>query len=103
MKKPEISAVLRKLRLIYLADWVHFYVERYRKQRDNDAFKKANPDVTLPPDYLIYESFQIDYTKYYTQSINTAKWVADYFAKHIDLKDKNINNNIRNSYYVYLC
>lgn len=90
MKKGQISAILRKLRLIYLADWIHFYVQRFKNQKNNAAFKKNNPDVKLPPDYLIYESFQIDYTKYYTQGINTAKWVSDYFRKHIDLKDKKI-------------
>lgn len=90
MEKRQISAVLRKLRLIYMADWLHFYAQRYKNQKNNAAFKKNNPDVKLPPDYLIYESFQIDYTKYYTQGISTAKWVSDYFSKHIDLKDKKI-------------
>lgn len=90
MNKGQISSILRKLRLIYLADWAHFYVERYKNQKNNSAFKKNNPNVKLPPDYLIYESFQIDYTKYYTESINTAKWVADYFSKYLDLKDKKI-------------
>ena len=90
MEKSQISAILRKLRLIYLADWLRFYFQRYKNQKRNAAFKKNNPDVILPPDYLIYESFQIDYTKYYTQSINTAKWVADYFSKYIHLKNKKI-------------
>lgn len=90
MNKGQISSILRKLHLIYMADWAHFYVERYKNQKNNSVFKKNNPDVKLPPDYLIYESFQIDYTKYYTESINTAKWVADYFSKYLDLKEKKI-------------
>lgn len=53
-------------------------------------FKSKNPNVKLPPDYLIYESFQINYQKYYTESIDTAKWLTAYFQKHIDLTNKRI-------------
>lgn len=53
-------------------------------------FKKNNPTVKLPPDYLIYESFQINYQKYYTESIDTAKWLAAHFEKHIELTNKRI-------------
>jgi SAM-dependent methyltransferase len=49
-----------------------------------------NPDVLLPPDYLIYESFQLNYQKYYTESMETARWLAAHFAKHIDLKNRRI-------------
>ena len=47
-------------------------------------FKTRSPNVELSPDYLIYESYQINYQKYYTESIKTAKWLA-HFAKHIYL------------------
>lgn len=90
MHKRQISAILRKLRLIYWADWIHYYVQRNKNHKSNNSFLKNNPDVKLPPDYLIYESFQIDYEKYFTESVNTAKWVKDYFSEHIELKDKKI-------------
>jgi len=90
MKRGQISNFLRQIGLIYITDWVRFYLERYKNQKGNKAFKKNNPQVKLPPDYLIYESFQINYQKYYTESIDTAKWVANHFGKHIELKDKKI-------------
>ncbi len=87
MKKGKISNTLRQLRLIYWADWVRFYAERYKNKKRNIAFRKNNPAVKLPPDYLIYESFQIDYENYYTDSVNTAKWISAFFAKYIELKN----------------
>lgn len=90
MKKGQISNLLRQLGLIYLTDWIRYYFERFKNRKVNTAFKKTNPHVKLPPDYLIYESFQINYQKYYTESIDTAKWVANHFSKHIELKDKKI-------------
>lgn len=90
MNKAQISTILRQLRLIYLADRIRFHIQRYKNQKNNSTFKKDNPEVILPPDYLIYESFQIDYAKYYSGGFDTAKWLADYFSKYIDLKDKKI-------------
>lgn len=88
MKKGQISNLLRKLRLIYFTDWVRFYVQQFKNRKINQDFISKNPAVKLPPDYLIYESFQINYQKYYTESIDTAKWLADHFRKHIDLNNK---------------
>lgn len=90
MKRGQISNFLRKAGLIYLTDWVRYYNERYKNRKINADFRKNNPDVQLPPDYLIYESFQLNYKKYYTDSIDTAKWVANFLNKHIELKNKKI-------------
>jgi len=90
MKKGQISNALRQLGLIYFTDWIRYCIERYKNRKVNKDFKKQNPTVKLPPDYLIYESFQINYKKYYTESIDTAKWAANYFSNYIELKDKKI-------------
>ena len=90
MNKGQISSILRKLRLIYLLDWIRFYMERFKNRKINREFKQRNPDIILPPDYLIYESFQLNYHKYYTESYDTATWVISHIGKHIQLKDKRI-------------
>lgn len=90
MKRGQISNLLRIFGLRYFADWLRYYIQKYRNRKINRDFRKKKPDVKLPPDYLIYESFQINYHKYYTESFETAKWLTDHFKKHIDLKDKRI-------------
>ncbi len=90
MKRGQISNLLRQLGLIYFSDWVRYYIESYKNRKVNKDFKRSNPNVKLPPDYLIYESFQINYNKYFTESIETAKWIANYFGKYIDLHNKKI-------------
>ncbi len=90
MKRGQISNLLRQFGLIYLTDWLRYYVESYKNRKINIDFKKSHPNVVLPPDYLIYESFAINYKKYYTDSIDTAHWIANHFGKHIELKDKKI-------------
>lgn len=90
MKKGEISNLLRRLGLIYYFDWLMFYIQKHKNREINKEFLLKNPGVVLPPDYLIYESFQINYQKYYTDSKDTALWLKDLFEKHIDLKNRQI-------------
>lgn len=54
-------------------------------------FKANNPGVILPPDYMIYESFQINYDNYYNDSVKTAEWLIGYFEKYIDLHNIKIH------------
>jgi SAM-dependent methyltransferase len=90
MKKGQISNLLRKLGLLYFTDWTRYYIQKFNNRKLNRNFKISNPGVKLPPDYLIYESFQINYQKYYTDSIETSKWLSNHFRKHIDLRAKRI-------------
>ena len=82
--------MLRWAGLIYLADWVRFYWQRFQNRKANREFRRQNPGVKLPPDYLIYESFRIDYRKYFFDSMETARWLAGYFSKYSELKDLRI-------------
>ena len=90
MKKSQLSNFLRSLNLIYTTDKMRFHIERFKNKKKNKAFKKANPTIVLPPDYLMYESFMMDYEAYYKQGKNSAKWIAGHFGKHIELKNKKI-------------
>jgi len=87
MKKATISNFLRKIKILYWADLFQFYFMRYKNRKGNKEFKMQNPGVKLPPDYLIYESFQMDYTKYYTESIESAVSLKKTFSKYIELKN----------------
>jgi ubiquinone/menaquinone biosynthesis C-methylase UbiE len=90
MKKGVISNFLRKLGLLQSADYIRFWAEKFRNRKKNRSFLSNNPGVKLPPDYLIYESFQLDYQKYFTDSEDTARWLADLLKKNIELNDVKI-------------
>jgi SAM-dependent methyltransferase len=90
MKKGTISNALRQMGLLFLVDRLRFYFQQFKNQSENKAFREAHPNVVLPPDYLIYESFQLNYRKYFTESKDTARWLADHFRKYMVLKNKKI-------------
>jgi len=85
MKKGVISNFLRKLGLLRSADYFRFWLKKLRNRKTNRDFLRNNTGVKLPPDYLIYESFQLDYNKYFTESEDTASWLASLLKKHIAL------------------
>ncbi len=70
-----------------LSDYLHFVYQKMKNRSGNRTFKLNNPDVVLPPDYMIYESFQMSYEYYYNDSLDTAKWLIGYFEKYIELKN----------------
>ncbi len=82
MYKSRISLVLRHLKLLYLADRAWFYLEKLRNKKANVVFRKNNPGVPLPPDYIMYESFQLDYERFYHGGAGTAKWLVGYLLKY---------------------
>ncbi len=90
MVKENISKLLRRTGLLYGSDRVRFYLELFKNRKINRKFKKDNPAIALPPDYLIYESFRINYYKYYTESINAAKWLCGYFSQYMKLEKRKI-------------
>ncbi|WP_010663077.1 class I SAM-dependent methyltransferase [Marinilabilia salmonicolor] len=90
MQKGQISNIIRSLRLIRFADRVRYVFQLIKNRKINRKFKVANPEVGLPPDYLIYESFQINYHKYFAESRGVAKWVVEKFRPYVCRDNGNI-------------
>ena len=90
MNKAKLSNALRRLKLIYLTDFVRFRIQKMKNKKANLAFKKEHPNIILPSDYLMYESFQINYDKYYNGGLKMAKRLAEHFSRHLELKQKRV-------------
>jgi len=73
-----------------VADFLRFWLQRAMHFRSNRRFRLENPGLALPPDYLIYESFRLDYAKYYTGGEHTARWLAGLIGKYADLGGGNL-------------
>ncbi len=85
--KSQISNLLRKLGLMQASDRLRFYFHRFGMRKKNRAFLKEHPGLILPPDYLMYESFLLDYMRYYDNGKKTAQWLIDLVQKHRKLND----------------
>lgn len=90
MKREDLSALLRKMGLIYYADLCRYRYRRLQNRARNRAFLRTHPEVALPPDYLLYESFGLDYRKYYYDGLETARWLVGLLGRHVRLREANM-------------
>ncbi len=82
MTKGDISLLLRKLHLMQAVDKLRFYYFKIKYRKKNKDFLKKHPDAVLPPDYYIYEAFQLNYEEYLTKSKESAQWILNFYIKH---------------------
>ena len=83
MNRGVLSQILRKLGLSHIIDNFRFKYYQIAMAQKNKTFLEAHPDVILPPDYLMYESFKLDYERYYMGGRHTAEWVVGLVRKHL--------------------
>ncbi|WP_075342863.1 class I SAM-dependent methyltransferase [Tenacibaculum agarivorans] len=77
MKKIVIKRFLAKLNLLPLIEQLNFYRLKFKNRHINNQFVRENPNIKLPPDFYIYETFQLNYKKYYTNGLPTAMWLIE--------------------------
>jgi SAM-dependent methyltransferase len=88
--KQNLALLLRRTGLLKVSDYVRFLWLRQKNRTINMAFRKEYPGVLLPPDYLMYESFRLDYRRYYVNGQKTAEWMVSLVLKHRNLGGGNI-------------
>ncbi len=90
MNTGKLTKPFRDLGLMHLLDKAKYQYQKWKNRAHNAQFVKEHPDVKLPPDYMLFEAFQLDYQKYFEGGARTAKWLIGLFEKHSDLKGKSI-------------
>lgn len=90
MNRQQIGRFLRIIGLYKSFDFLRFIIFKIIKYNKNKLFLKENPKVVLPSDYMMYESFQLDYKKYYNDSIISAKEIINKISKYKQFENINI-------------
>lgn len=80
--KAKISNFLRKINLLYAADKLRFVAARWKNRKKNAMFQAKHSEFKFPPDYLIYESFKIDYESYFNSGKTAADWLTGEVIKY---------------------
>lgn len=88
MKKKYISYILRKLNLLMLAEYGVFKLSEFKNRKTNKEFIKNNPNIPLPPKYMLFESFgMLKYDSYYINGKKSADYLIDLLAENIDNRE----------------
>lgn len=56
----------------------------------NEEFKKKYPEIIIPPDFHLYETFGLNYERYYFGGLKTTSWILDSLGEYQSLKGKKI-------------
>lgn len=90
MNRGNISSLLRKARLLHMTDFVRYRIHKAKNKSKNRNYRESNPTIQFPPDYLLYESFAIDYSAYFDGGKESAYDLFQYISKYKSDKEMNI-------------
>ena len=82
MLKPFLKNLIANLGFLHIVDQCRMWFYKYKNRKKNLYFKKRHPDFSLPPDEVLYETFKLDYFKYFESGRSTAEWIISSYKKH---------------------
>lgn len=83
--KKQLKKIIYNLGLITVVEKLNYKLTKIRREKENKIFLKAYPDVNLPPDFYMYETFDLNYEKFYNGGKDTAQWVVNTLSKYKQL------------------
>jgi ubiquinone/menaquinone biosynthesis C-methylase UbiE len=83
----KLTYIFRKLGLMHSLDTFKFIYQHYKNRQDNHLFRIKNPNIAFPPDYMMFEAFNLNYQKYIEGGKVTARWVVNTMKAHKNLKN----------------
>jgi SAM-dependent methyltransferase len=85
--KKRLKSLLKKSVGVVLFKRIHYKFERGRNYLTNQQFKYRNPNMVIPPDVWLFETFQLNYLKYFEDgelaSKEILKWTVDYLPTEL--------------------
>ncbi len=69
-------------------DNLYYAYNLVRFSRKNKKFKTQHPEIAVPPPYMLYESYRLDYKTYYNDGKNSAYWVSQQLKDVISGSDR---------------
>ena len=82
--------MLSKFNLLPIIEQINFHRKKWQNRKSNQDFKKNNPTVKLPPDFYLYETFNLNYDKFYTNGKPTAAWLVNHICEFKKFKNLSI-------------
>jgi len=90
MQANKLLLWVRRLGLMRGFDKLYFLLNKFRFSKKNKSFKNKHPLIKLPPDYMLYESFWLDYEIYFNDGEDTAAWIKNQLSNYVSLDYKKI-------------
>lgn len=73
--------------MLYGVDRVYFLFTKVRFNKKNKRFLKQHPHLKMPPSYVLYETYRMDYQNYFEDGKNTAVDIVQLISAQISLEN----------------
>ncbi len=90
MNTGKLTQPFRQLGLMHGLDTLKFWVQKWKNGRKNARYARERPGVAFPPDYMLFEAFQLDYQKYLEGGERTARWIQGLFEQYAPMQGKSV-------------
>lgn len=87
--RPFIKNLFYKTNVANFLDYILFKASQFRNRNQNRTFRRAHPDLVIPPDYFLYETYLLDYAQFFVDGEQTAKEIIERTKRY--MQDKPIN------------
>lgn len=77
-----IRNILRSPRMRLLLAEVQFRLRQFRNSASNRKFLREHPGISVPPDRDLFETFQLNYEKYFSDGELAAKEIMEWYAPY---------------------
>ena len=84
--KQELLGLIRSTGMSAPLDVLRFRWMQLKNLGKNRSFVSGHPGVPLPPPYMVYESFQIDYAKYFVGGLEDAQWIVSMVKPYLSTR-----------------
>jgi len=87
--KQNIKSIIELLHLGKFVDKLRYYQQYNLKKKEIQSFLSQH-DEPMPTPFMIYETFKLDYDRYWQSGQEDAQWIAELVQPFMDLNDKRI-------------
>lgn len=88
--KPYMSAFLRRFRLLAGVEKLRFFLKRRTFKNSNTKFLNEHPDIEIPPDFFLYETYMLHYELYYKDGLETAREIVNLLGRRYNILQKDM-------------
>ncbi len=82
--KPFLKNIIRKLQLAGWLDSFLFTLAKYRNRKINRRYLEEHPNIILPDDYDVYETYQLNYQKFIEDGNLAAKEMIEWTTTYLN-------------------
>lgn len=90
LNKGNLTRFFRSMGWMHTIDRLKFVYLKTKNRSANKSYQRAHPDVVFPPDYMMFEAFNLDYQRYYEGGRTSAEWLVNAMQRHTSLVKKDI-------------